>query len=353
MTEQLTPPLANVHSTQHTWPVYGHKWAVANLARGLHAAGGPRQAYLFLGPRQVGKSTLVRAFATALFCTGEEKPCGHCRSCTLMAHGNHPDFHAIAPLDGNDPPRVDRIAGKLYQQQAEELVSAAWLRPFEGAHKLFHIQDAQKATSDRFLNLLLKTVEEPPDSTIICITALDRDSVLPTIVSRCQVFDLQPLDHATVAQALVTGWQAPSDQAALLARLSAGRLGWAVEQAQRPAMWQERQVRLEQMWALLRADRNQRLALSEQMAGRNAQLYAMLELWASWWRDVMLVQAGGGDACCNTDFRAVLEQHAQAFAPVQVMDYIRTMRRVEQSLRTNVNARLALDVMLLRLPHLA
>lgn len=353
MNQKLSPPPANAHTTQHTWPVYGHKWAVSNLARGLHAAGGPRQAYLFLGPRQVGKSTLVRAFATALFCTGSEKPCGHCRSCTLMAHGSHPDFHSVAPLDAGDPPRVDRIAGKLYQQQAEELVSAAWLRPFEGAYKLFHIQDAQKATSDRFLNLLLKTVEEPPDSTIICITALDRDSVLPTIVSRSQVFDLRPLDHATVAQALVAGWHVPSDQAALLARLSAGRLGWAVEQAQRPAMWQERQVHLEQMWALLRADCNQRLALSEQMAGRSAQLYAMIELWASWWRDVMLVQAGADDACSNTDFRTVLEQHAQAVAPVQVTDYIKTMRRVEQSLRTNVNARLALDVMLLRLPHMA
>lgn len=340
---------------QPAWPVYGHRWAVRNLARTLAAPGGPRQSYLFLGPRQVGKSTLVRAFATALFCTGDgggAKPCGHCRSCTLMARGNHPDYHTIAPMDGGDPPKVDRITGKLYQEQAEALVADAWLRPFEGAHKLFHIQDVQRATTDRFLNLLLKTVEEPPDSTIICITALDRSSVLPTIVSRCQNFDLQPLDHGTIAQALIEGWQAPQEQAALLARLSAGRLGWAVEQVQRPAMWQERQARLEQLWALLRAGRNERLALSEQMAGRSAQLYALLELWAMWWRDVMLVQAGGADACCNTDFRSELERQAQALNPAQVRNYIRTMRRVEQSLRTNVNARLALDVMLLRLPHL-
>ena len=102
------------------------------------------------GPRQVGKSTLVRAFATALFCTGEAKPCGHCRSCTLMAHGSHSDYHTVAPMDGGDPPKIDRITGKLYQEQAENLVADAWLRPFEGAHKLFHIQDAQRATTDRF-----------------------------------------------------------------------------------------------------------------------------------------------------------------------------------------------------------
>ncbi len=351
MVAQHSPSHPNPNA-QNAWPVYGHRWAVRNLARALAAPGGTRQAYLFLGPRQVGKSTLVRAFATALFCTGEAKPCGHCRSCTLMAHGSHSDYHTVAPMDGGDPPKIDRITGKLYQEQAENLVADAWLRPFEGAHKLFHIQDAQRATTDRFLNLLLKTVEEPPESTIICITALDRESVLPTIVSRCQVFDLQPLDHPTITQALVEGWNVPHEQAALLARLSAGRLGWAVEQAQRPAMWQERQTRLEQLWALLRADRNERLALSEQMAGRSTQLYAMLELWAVWWRDVMLVQAGGADACCNTDFRPELERQAQALRPEQVRDYIRTMRRVEQSLRTNVNARLALDVMLLRLPHL-
>ncbi len=353
MTERPSSPPASALTTQHTWPIYGHKWAVASLARGLGAAGGLRQAYLFLGPRQVGKSTLVRAFATALFCTGATKPCGSCRSCERMAHHSHPDFHLIAPLDAGEPPKIDRTTGKLYQEQAEELAKAAWLRPFEGSWKLFHIQDAQKATSDRFLNLLLKTVEEPPDSTIICISAIDRASVLPTIVSRCQVLELRPLDHAAMTGALVEGWQVPSEQAALLARLSAGRLGWAVDQAQRPGMWQERETRLEQLWALMRADRNARLALSEQLAGRNAQLYAMLELWSSWWRDIMLVQAGGGDACCNTDFRLILDQQAAAFAPEQVQHYIRTMRRVEQSLRTNVNARLALDVMLLRLPHLA
>lgn len=353
MNAQAGRPHTETEPSQPAWPVYGHKWAVANLARALAAAGGPRQAYLFLGPRQVGKSTLVRAFATALFCTGATSPCGTCRNCVLMAHGSHPDFHTISPLDGGNPPKVDRTAGKLYQEQAEELAKAAWLRPFEGAYKLFHIQDAQKATSDRFLNLLLKTVEEPPESTIICISAIDRGSVLPTIVSRCQVLELRPLDHATIARALGEGWQVPSEQAELLARLSAGRLGWAVEQAQRPAMWQERETRLEQLWALIRTDRNERLALSEQMASRNAQLYAMLELWSTWWRDVMLVQAGGGDACCNTDFRMVLEQQAQALSPEQVQQYVHTMRRVEQSLRTNVNARLALDVMLLRLPHLA
>ncbi len=67
----------------------------------------------------------------------------------------------------------------------------------------------------------------------------------------------------------------------------------------------------------------------------------------------MLVQAGGADACCNTDFRPELERQAQALTPEQVRNTIRTMRRVEQSLRTNVNVRLALDVLLLRLPHLA
>ena len=78
----------NVADFQPTgWPVYGHTWAVQFLQRTLQtAAGGLRHAYLFLGPPQVGKSTLARAFVQALFCEkSSEQPCGECRACRAFA----------------------------------------------------------------------------------------------------------------------------------------------------------------------------------------------------------------------------------------------------------------------------
>lgn len=345
------------------WPVYGHRWAVQHLQRTIESepaeGGGPRHAYLFLGPRQIGKSTFARAFAQALLCTGEKRPCGECRSCRLMVRGTHPDLHVVAPLvkaggsdeELDDKAVVDRVAGKLYFPQARQIVHFANIRPQEGRYKIFLIQEAHQIWNVRFFNLLLKTLEEPPAYVILLLTASDRDAILPTVVSRCQVLELHPLDPTTVSAALQGGWSVPAERAELLARLCNGRLGWAVEQARSEQSWQERESRLEQLWQLMAADRAERLAISEKMAGRSAQLFATLELWSTWWRDLLLVQSGCAEACSNLDQRARLERQAQTLRPGEVQEYINTLKRVEAHLRHTVNPRLALDVLFLRLPQ--
>lgn len=347
------------------WPVYGHRWAVAHLTLALAAGaahgGGPRHAYLFQGPRQIGKSTFVRAYAQTLLCTGEVAPCGECRSCKLMERRSHPDFFRVAPLDkppddraqGAKVPKVDRVGGTLYVDQARQVIHDVQLRPIEGRYKVFHIQDAQVA-NDSFFNALLKTLEEPPESTVICLTATDRNAILPTILSRCQVLELHPLDLETVAEALRTGWNVSADQAQLLTRLANGRLGWAVEQAQHADLWDERRQRLEQLWALLGADRVERLAASEALAARGASLYTTLELWVTWWRDLLLVQAGCAEACANVDQHDRLREQARGLEPNDVQRFVRTLQRVDGLLKeTTVNVRLALDTLLLQMPSLS
>lgn len=347
------------HEPQGAWPVYGHRWAVAHLARSLapDAVSGPSHAYLFTGPRHIGKSTLVRAFARALFCTGTgERPCGRCRSCDLTARGAHPDLRVVAPWQripkAGEPPQVDREAGKFYMEQVQQVVHDAQLRPVEARYKVIHLQDLHRVADERSYNALLKTIEEPPSHVIVCLTVADRAGVLPTIVSRCQVFDLQPLDQETVRSALQTRWQVAPEQADLLARLAGGRLGWAVEQVERRGMWEERQERLEQMFSLMQADLFKRLGFAESVATRSAALFSLVELWSSWWRDVLLMQSGCGEACSHIDHRATIERHANAVAPEKVQAYLRTLRRTEECLRHTIPPRLPLEVLLLRLPGL-
>ena len=78
----------------HHWPVYGHDWAVNHLRKSM-AHQRVRHGYLLVGPASVGKDTLARAFAMALNCRHPDPaqhPCGECRSCQLIASGNHPDM---------------------------------------------------------------------------------------------------------------------------------------------------------------------------------------------------------------------------------------------------------------------
>lgn len=341
------------------WPVYGHFAAVTQLqqtwrpARGGRGSGAPYHATLLLGPRQVGKSTLAHAFAGAILCTDpERRPCGDCRACRLMARQSHPDFRLLQPLDRNGA--VDRLNGTLRVEQAADLIRDAALRPVEGQYKVFVIQDFHQA-NDAFANKLLKTLEEPPASVVLCLTATDRSQVLSTIVSRCRVIELRPLATETIAEALSDHWQASPEQARVLARLANGRLGWAVEQLTQPQGQQERLSQLQTLWQLLAADRVERLALAEQLAANrnNQQLFGLLETWSSWLRDLLLVGAGCGDQCANIDQEARLIQQAGAVAMTDILNALAVLRRVEGYLHHTVNTRLALDVLLLRLPRIA
>ncbi|MGL4649092.1 MAG: ATP-binding protein, partial [Caldilineaceae bacterium] len=305
----------------------------------------------------IGKSTLVRAFARALFCASTgPRPCGACRSCGLLERGSHPDLRVVSPWQripkAGEPPLVDRDAGKFYMEQVQQVVHDAQLRPVESHYKLVHLQDLHRVADERSYNALLKTIEEPPSHVIVCLTVADRASVLPTIVSRCQVFDLQPLDQAMLRTALQERWKASPEQADLLARLAGGRLGWAVEQLERRGQWEERKERLEQMFALMQADIFKRMAFAEGVATRSASLFALVDLWSSWWRDVLLMQSGCGEACSHIDYRETIERHANLVAAEKVQGYLRTLRRTEECLRHTIPPRLPLEVLLLRLPGL-
>ncbi|MDQ3249518.1 MAG: hypothetical protein M3Q45_09995 [Chloroflexota bacterium] len=342
------------------WPIYGHAWAIRTLQRATlpsipgkesHVASGPSHAYLFLGLRQVGKTTVAQTFAQSLLCTGEAmRPCGACRACHLMGKGGHPDFRLVQPLDKNGA--VDRLDGLLRTEQAADIIHDVALRPAEGRYKVFLIQDAHQA-HDSFANKLLKTLEEPPPHAILCLTALDRSSVLPTIVSRCQIVELRPIAANVISQALVEHWEAEPTQAELLARLANGRLGWAVEQLRNRAAQHERIEQLQGLWRLLSADRIERLALAEQMAANrnNQQLFGLLALWTSWWRDVLLAQAGHGEACCHIDQQTEIRHQAEIVSTQAVQRYLHTLQQIEGYLHHTVNTRLALDALLLQMPY--
>jgi len=347
--------------TPGEWPVYGHVWASRLLQWALRADPGGEDgsrlshAYLFLGPPRIGKTTFARAFASALLCQDPARaPCHRCRACRLMASDSHPDFRLFQPVIKADKELVvDRQKGELRAEQAEALIRDVSLRPMESGRKVILIQDIHLANAT-FANKILKTLEEPPPHVTLLVTARDRVEVLPTIVSRCQVIELRPLDQTVIADALQRGWGASPTEAELLARLAGGRLGWAVEQVRNPVLREERMHHLETLWRLLAADRLERLRFAGELAAQrdNQRLFAMLEIWMSWWRDVLLAQMSQSEACSNIDQTHHILHHARSIASGAVCEYLSTLKQVEGYLRHTVNTRLALDVLMLKLPRL-
>jgi len=324
-----------------SWPVIGHEWAVAHLSRAL-VHGRMRHAYLITGPDQVGKTTLARAFAAALNCTGEQPPCGRCRACTLIARDAHPDVTVIAAEAGGSTLKIDQVRA---------LQQALALRPFEARYRVAILRNFHQA-NPAAANALLKTLEEPAPGVVLLLTATSADLLLPTIVSRCQPLHLRPLPLQTVYQALIQRWGAAPEQAQTLARLSGGRIGWAIRALGDPALLTLRQEALTTLTALLESSRRERFALIERLPQDKATLTEVLGIWQSFWRDVVLAARGSRAPVTNYDCAGQITALALGAGAEQAERALLATNRTLDYLYKNANTRLALEVLALEYPGL-
>jgi DNA polymerase-3 subunit gamma/tau len=151
------------------------------------------QAYLFCGCKGTGKTTTARLFAKALNCaqlTEEQEPCNQCPSCIEIANGNSLD---VLEIDGASNRGIDDI------RQINETVGYA---PAYGKYKIYIVDEVHMLTKEAF-NALLKTLEEPPAHVKFFFATTEPHKVLPTIVSRCQRFDLARISPEAMREKLL------------------------------------------------------------------------------------------------------------------------------------------------------
>ncbi len=321
------------------WDIVGHAWAVQFLARAL-ARDAASHAYLFIGPPQVGKRTLATRFAAALNCTGAARPCGSCRACQLIQRGAHPDVATV---------RGEGVRGTIIVDQVRNLRREASLAPLEARRRVYILCDMELA-NESAANALLKILEEPPARVTFLLTAASEDLVAPTILSRCQVLALRPLSRGVVEAALRERWGAPAERAALLSRLSGGRMGRALTLLQSEAPLSRRKAALDQLQGVLTAHWGQRFAMAADLARRTDQLPEVLESWLSWWRDLVLLQAGLDERITNLDRQAELTARRTSISPAQAQGALRALQTCADHIQKNVNARLAVEQLMLHLP---
>jgi len=137
-------------------------------------------AYLFSGPRGVGKTTLARLVAKSLNCPnrkdGQSEPCNECSSCKEITNGNNID---AIEVDAASHTQVDNVR--------ENIIENAQFKPTKSKYKVFIIDEVHMLSNSSF-NALLKTLEEPPAHVIFILATTEAHKILPTIISRCQRF---------------------------------------------------------------------------------------------------------------------------------------------------------------------
>ncbi|MFT8424755.1 MAG: DNA polymerase III subunit delta' [Liquorilactobacillus sp.] len=177
----------------------------ANMIKQGHLA----HAYLLTGPKGIGKKALALWIIQGIFCQNKiaGRPCLDCEECRRIASGNHPDVVHVAP---------DGLSIKV--DQIRFLKSEFSKSGIEGKQKTFIIEDADKMTASA-ANSLLKFLEEPSGTVVAFLLTETVNRILPTIVSRCQVFELTQPSSTQLAAALKK-IGVPADKAVILGNLA-------------------------------------------------------------------------------------------------------------------------------------
>ncbi len=326
------------------WQVLGQPKIITLLEHGIQR-GQLSHAYLFVGPPHVGKLTLAINFAQAVNCDSQDVPCQQCPSCRRIAAAKHADVQ-ITDL-------VSPEAKGIGIDQIRDMQMASHLPPYEGKRKVF-ILDKADLLSHEAANCLLKTLEEPPPNVHLVLLTARESRLLPTVLSRCQRVELRPLPTSVVGDILTKHHNISHDKASLLSRLSAGCLGWALLAKDDDRILDERQQSIVTFIDLSSANLQQRLAYAADLAAQFSKgrdrAAEVLSSWLQWWRDLPLVKGGNGQSITNIDCQAALSSQAESLTIRQISEFIRHLQAASKQLEQNVNARLALEVLMLRMP---
>jgi len=164
------------------------------------------------------------------------------------------------------------------------------------------------------------------------------------------------LKTSEIEKALNELWQVEPEKARLLARLSHGCLGWAMEASQKSDLPAERCAQFEKMQAIIQGGYSERFAaasqIAQQFAKKREAVYETLDTWAGWWRDILLAKTGCHSDIISLDFESALAAMARTYTLVQINAIIKYIMEAGAQLKQNANSRLVLETLMLNIPRL-
>ena len=296
-------------------------------------------SYLFLGNEGIGKKYVALQFAKALNCLGKESDggdaCDHCSSCKKIDHALHPDVLVIEP-EGQYI-KVDQV-----RQMQRQLA----YKPYEGKHRVCILTAADRM-APYIPNTLLKTLEEPPLHTVIILLANSSRFILPTILSRCQTIRFNPLPIPLLSKWLMEGKGFNEAEAHLLASLSEGSPGKALEiqeeihQIPREELLIDwiglKSLPIERMWNWV-----------ESLPSQRENLLLMLEVAKTLLRDLVVVKTLKKEPnLIHSDLLPVMEPMAAKWSLSSLLKRMEILHQTTLAIRSNANTNLALEAMML------
>ena len=317
-------------------------------------------AYIFTGPRGIGKTTIARVFAKALNCDGgpTPAPCDKCISCTEIIGGNSLD---VLEIDGASNRGIDEI---------RELRQNVKYAPTHGRYKIYIIDEVHQITTDAF-NALLKTLEEPPPHVKFFFATTEPHKVPPTILSRCQRFDLRPISGVAIStrlKSICSKEDVEIDEEALvmIARYAEGSMRDAESILDQAIVYSEGKISGDVISSMLglvssdaireltdivaKGDSEAAIRLLNRIVTEGKDLPHFISDLSRHFRDLLVLKIAD-ESLLNLTHDDVRElgRQAGAFSREQLLYILEMLTELEAGLKSSLSKKILLEVTLLRM----
>ncbi len=301
-------------------------------------------AYILNGERNAGKEFIAKVFAAALQCespdmsSGVWEPCGQCHSCKQMASKNQPDVIYIS----HEKPGsigVEDIRGQINGTVA--------IKPYSSPRKVYIMNEGEKMTVQA-QNALLKTLEEPPEYTVILILTTNVESLLPTILSRCVVLNMKPVKDREVKQFLMETMQIPDYKANICTAFARGNIGKAKLLASSEDFDRVKEEAVTLLKYINDMEISEIVTAIKKINEYKLDINDYFDILSIWYRDVLLFKATHD--VNHLIFREEIQYirkvaDRSTYEGIEII--IRALDKSKQRLNANVNFDLTMELLLL------
>jgi DNA polymerase-3 subunit delta' len=267
---------------------------IAVRLAGLHAAGRLGHAYLFAGPKGMGKYATALALAAKVNCLKKGEEGCDCAVCRKIAGGNHPDVLSVQKPEDKTGISIDQV---------RDLIGRLEYRSLEARVRFAVIRDAE-LMPEPAANAFLKTLEEPRPGTVLILTTPMAEALLPTIRSRCQTVFFSAMSHDRLAGILSRKHGLSEDDARVLAAFGQGSPGRALELGQ--AFLDRRRQVLDLFLGAGDSEGFVKAVGSDRDGVREALMVVLMAC-----RDALFIKAGDPPAVVNRDREVEIRRFAE------------------------------------------
>ena len=311
-----------------------------NLKKKLAAEimeGKPGHAYIFEGPDGSGKKDFAVAFAHMILCMSqnEDKPCGHCRHCSVINAGGSGELYTIEEEKRSIP--IDTI------RQLQDNIN---LMPVSSRSKVYIIVDGDKMTRQA-QNCLLKTLEEPPKYAYIIITAANGNQFIDTIKSRAVTVQVGINSIEEIIEYLKNRYNNSEAEISVAAQCSAGSVGKAVEILESGDFTRHRELAIDFIKDIIEKKYETAYDIAEKLSKNDTTVF--FATTSTILRDMAVYRMAGDGRLINIDKKDIIVKGASRYPDNVLVRIAFLMEKASGNIAANASKRQTLDAMIVKI----